>query len=116
MANGEWVDDYIKDDTALVYKSYNGIFIITGCSHSGICNIVEYAKTVCEENRVLGILGGFHLFEDDKQLGKTIEYLRSCNVKHIYPCHCVSLLARAKLMEQLSVVETGVGLTVLIPD
>lgn len=116
LVNGEWVDDYVKDDTALVYKSYKGIFIITGCSHSGICNIVEYAKKVCEENRILGILGGFHLFENDEQLEKTIEYLCSCDVKHVYPCHCVSLLARAKLMEQLSVVETGVGMTVSIPD
>ncbi len=116
LVNGEWVDDYVKDDTALVYKSDKGIFIITGCSHSGICNIVEYAKIVCEENRVLGILGGFHLFENDEQLEKTIEYLCSCDVKHVYPCHCVSLLARAKLMQQLSVVETGVGMTVSIPD
>lgn len=31
------VDDYVMDDTALAYKSENGIYIITGCSHSGIC-------------------------------------------------------------------------------
>lgn len=41
------------DGTALVYKSENGIYIIAGCSHShsGICNIVEYAKQVCNDNR-----------------------------------------------------------------
>lgn len=109
---GECKDDYVLDDSALVYKSKKGLFIITGCSHSGICNIIEYAKKVCEEERILGVLGGFHLFEDDERLEKTIEYLQGCNMEHMYPCHCVSLLARAKMMEKLPVVETGVGMIV----
>lgn len=32
------------DDSALVYIMQKGLFIITGCSHSGIINIVNYAK------------------------------------------------------------------------
>ena len=43
MTNDILINDYVMDDTALVYKSENGIYVITGCSHSGICNIVEYA-------------------------------------------------------------------------
>ena len=110
--DGKMVDDYNMDDTALVYKSDKGIFVITGCSHSGICNIVDYAKFVCDDERVIGVLGGFHLFEDDEQLARTISYLESCKIEKLYPCHCVSLLARAKMMEKLPVVETGVGMTV----
>ena len=107
-------DDYLLDDTAMVYKSEHGLFIITGCSHSGICNIIEYAKKVCNEEKVYGVLGGFHLFNDDEQLQKTIEYLKNNKIEQFYPCHCVSLLARAKMMEKLPVVETGVGLVVEI--
>ncbi len=110
----ELKDDYVLDDSALVYKSEKGLFIISGCSHSGICNIIEYAKKVCKEERILGVLGGFHLFEDDECLEKTIEYLETCNMKYLYPCHCVSLLARAKMMEKLPVVETGVEMVVEI--
>ena len=114
--DGKLEDDYNMDDTALVYKGEDGIFVITGCSHSGICNIVDYAKFVCGDERVLGVLGGFHLFADDEQLKKTIAYLESCEIKTLYPCHCVSLLARAKMMEKLPVVETGVGMTVVVPE
>lgn len=110
--DGALVDDYNRDDSALVYKSEDGIFVITGCSHSGICNIVEYAKQVCGEERILGVLGGFHLFEDDAQLKRTIAYMESNQVQMLYPCHCVSLRARAKMMERLPVTETGVGLVV----
>ena len=111
----EWLnDDYLMDDTAIVYRSEKGLFVITGCSHSGICNIIEYAKKVCNEEKVYGVLGGFHLFKDDEQLRKTIAYLQDNHIEKFYPCHCVSLLARARMMEQLPVVETGVGLTVEI--
>jgi len=110
--DGKLVDDYNMDDTALVYQSDEGIFVITGCSHSGICNIVDYAKFVCDDERVLGVLGGFHLFADDEQLKKTIDYLVSCNIGKLYPCHCVSLLARARMMERLPVMETGVGMVI----
>ena len=105
-------DDYLIDDTAMVYKSEKGLFIITGCSHSGICNIIEYAKKVCNVDKVYGVLGGFHLFKDDKQLRETIAYLEENHIERFYPCHCVSLLARAKMMQSLPVIETGVGLIV----
>lgn len=107
-------DDYLLDDTAMAYRGENGLFVITGCSHSGICNIIEHAKKVCNEDRVYGVIGGFHLFKDDEQLRKTIEYLEKEQIEKFYPCHCVSLLARAKMMEKLPVAETGVGLSVEI--
>ena len=106
--------DFLLDDTAMVYKSEKGLFIITGCSHSGICNIIKYAKKVCREEKIYGVLGGFHLFTDNEQLKETIRYLQKNNIQKLYPCHCVSLLARAKMMQTLPVVETGVGMVVEI--
>ncbi|MFT8315721.1 MAG: MBL fold metallo-hydrolase [Clostridium sp.] len=106
------IDDYVIDDTALVYKSENGIYIITGCSHSGICNITEYAKEVCKDNRVLGIIGGFHLFELTEQVSKTIDYLKQNNLRELYPCHCTSFVVKAEIHKVLPVKEVGVGLEI----
>lgn len=106
------VDDFVMDDTALVYKNKKGIYIITGCSHSGICNIIEYAKEVCKDNRVLGIIGGFHLFEVNKRVNKTIDYLNQNNLKELYPCHCTSFAVRAEIHKVLPVKEVGVGLEI----
>lgn len=36
------VADYLYDDSALVNQSAEGLFIITGCSHNGICNITAF--------------------------------------------------------------------------
>jgi len=107
-----WSDDYVMDDTALVYKSEKGIYIITGCSHSGICNIVEYAKTVANDNRVLGIIGGFHLFEVSEKVQKTIKYLKENNVQELYPCHCTSFAVKAEIHKNLPIKEVGVGLEI----
>lgn len=110
IINGKKVDDTIEEDSAIVYKGDQGLFIITGCSHSGICNIIEYAKKVCNDNRIYGVIGGFHLFEINDRLDKTIEYLKQNNIKLLYPCHCVSLKAKIEMGKELDVKEVGVGL------
>lgn len=112
FSNEIWSEDYVMDDTALVYKSEKGIYVITGCSHSGICNILEYAKTVAKDNRVLGIIGGFHLFEVSEKVHKTIEYLKENNVQELYPCHCTSFAVKAEIHNVLPVKEVGVGLEI----
>ena len=104
------VDDYVKDDSAIVYKSEKGLFIITGCSHSEICNIIEYAKKVCNEERIYGVIGGFHLFECNAKLKKTIKYFKENSIKEMYPCHCVSLNAKIEMGRELEIKEVGVGL------
>ena len=89
IINGLEQDDYLLDDSALVYKTEKGLVIITGCSHSGICNIIEYAKKVCRENRVLDVIGGFHLLKPSaEQLEYTLDYMKE--IKTTY-CTCLSL-------------------------
>lgn len=105
-------DDFIPDDTAMAYKSSEGLVIITGCSHAGICNIVEHAKDVCNEDRVLDIIGGFHLLNpSEKQMQGTVEYLSSLNLKKIHPCHCTDLNSKLRLGARLPIKEVGVGLS-----
>lgn len=104
--------DFVLDDSALVYRGEDGLFIITGCSHSGICNIIEYATQVCNEPRIAGVIGGFHLFEVSSQLTQTIEYFKKKNITQLYPCHCVSFAAKAKIHQSIPIHEVGVGMTI----
>ena len=59
--NGGWRPDECLDDSALVYDGADGLVIITGCSHSGICNIVEQAKRATGREKIADVIGGFHL-------------------------------------------------------
>jgi len=103
--------DYLYDDTALVYKSPQGLVIITGCSHSGICNIVEQAKKLCKEERIIDIIGGLHLLDPSKeQLQGTLEYMKKLNPKQMHACHCTDLYSKIALSKIVNLKEAGVGL------
>ncbi len=108
--NGEgWDDDFLPDDTALAYRGEEGLTIITGCSHAGICNITEYAKQVCGEERIHGIIGGFHLLKMTSRVEKTAAYLKQQNIKNLYPCHCTCFHARAAIHAATPIGELCVG-------
>jgi len=108
---GSMEDDYVPDDTALAYKSADGLVIITGCSHSGICNIIEYAKKVTGESRITDVIGGFHLLDPDKeQLENTKNYIRQAGVRTMHPCHCTDFNSRLALTQASGIKEVGVGL------
>jgi len=108
------VDDYVKDDSALVYKSAQGLIIITGCSHAGICNIVEYAKKVCGDERIVDIIGGFHLiYPSEVQAKGTLHYFQEHHIDNIHPCHCTSLEYKIKLSKLANVLDVGVGLSLI---
>lgn len=109
--SGLMVDDYVKDDSAIVYKSPEGLVIITGCSHAGICNIIEYAKKVCGDNKILDIIGGFHLIEpSETQAEGTLNYFNNQNIENIHPCHCTNLKYKIQLSKSTNVIDVGVGL------
>jgi 7,8-dihydropterin-6-yl-methyl-4-(beta-D-ribofuranosyl)aminobenzene 5'-phosphate synthase len=83
-------DDFVIDDSALAIRSKKGLIVITGCSHAGICNIIEYAKEVTNINNVYAVIGGFHLREINETTKKTIDYLKKEKIEKIIPCHCVA--------------------------
>lgn len=108
---GKIIEDYLLDDTALAYLSDEGIVIITGCSHSGICNIVETAKRICGENRVIDIIGGLHLLDSELDvLENTAAYLNKLNLKSLHACHCTDLKSKIILGRDIKLEEVGVGL------
>lgn len=102
--------DFVMDDSALAYEGKEGVFIVTGCSHSGICNIVLQALRMSRHKTVSGIIGGFHLLKKNQQLTETIRFLDHYTNGMLYPCHCVSFAAKCEMMNTLLLTEVGVGL------
>ena len=102
--------DFMTDDTAMVYKTNKGLVIITGCSHSGICNICEYAKKVCKDGRIVEIIGGLHLQKPEKkQLYGTLKYIEQLKLENLYACHCTDLMSKIELAKIAPLKETGSG-------
>lgn len=109
--DGEMVPDFLTDDSALAFRSDEGLVIITGCSHAGICNITEYAREVFGEKHVRDIIGGLHLLTPEPhRLEKTGKYLNRLHLEALHACHCTSLPAKLALARYCPMQEAGVGL------
>jgi len=105
-----WVKDFILDDTALAYAGEEGLVIISGCSHSGIVNIVEYAMSLNKTIRVVDVVGGLHLQKPSgEQLEGTVRFFESLNLKQLHASHCTDLASKCRLMQSLPLTEIGSG-------
>jgi len=105
-------EDFVPDDSALAAITGNSLVIISGCAHSGICNICEHAIYITGINTIKAVIGGFHLKKNNGQTQKTIDYFISKNVQTVYPSHCTELPALAAFHESLNCgsVKTGMVL------
>lgn len=111
LKDGVTCDDYMLDDSALAYKTPDGIVIITGCSHAGICNIIDQAKDLCGDDRIVDIVGGFQLDTLSKeQMNAAACYIkRTCPPKlHISTC---SRSVSEAALSAVELLEMHVGLT-----
>jgi 7,8-dihydropterin-6-yl-methyl-4-(beta-D-ribofuranosyl)aminobenzene 5'-phosphate synthase len=87
-----YVQDSILDDQTLIIKTAKGLFIILGCSHSGIINIINYAIEKTGQEHIHTIIGGTHLGPADKETReKSIEALKQFDIERIGVSHCTGL-------------------------
>jgi 7,8-dihydropterin-6-yl-methyl-4-(beta-D-ribofuranosyl)aminobenzene 5'-phosphate synthase len=89
--NGQEKWDPLEDDTAVVANVRGkGLFVLSGCAHSGIINTVRYAREVTGIERVFVVMGGFHLTGKDFKptIAPTIDALKNLRPEYIVPTHC----------------------------
>ncbi|MDB4334869.1 MBL fold metallo-hydrolase [bacterium] len=103
------VADFVPDDSALAIIKDQSLIVVTGCSHSGVCNIIEYAKKVTGVSKVKAVIGGFHLKFDNQQTQQTIQYLKEEGLEQIYPSHCTELPALAAFYSSFSIKQLKTG-------
>jgi len=96
-------NDAILDDTAIVTTTPKGLIITTGCSHSGICNIIHYAQKVTGITNVHAVIGGFHLKTVNNQLVQTIDCLKKTRIPYLYPSHCTEFEAQCEMAKHLTI-------------
>jgi 7,8-dihydropterin-6-yl-methyl-4-(beta-D-ribofuranosyl)aminobenzene 5'-phosphate synthase len=84
-------DPLILDDQALVANVRGrGLVVLTGCGHSGIVNILRYARKLTGEERLHAVVGGFHLSGPlfEKVIAPTCQALEEFSIDHLVPSHC----------------------------
>lgn len=113
---GTYKGEPIPDDSAIAIKTTRGVVVITGCSHSGVCNICEYAKEVTGQ-KLYAVVGGFHLFEDDEKAVKgTMDYFKTERPEFLCPMHCVDLPSLAEFYHNFKNKKYASGDTIELKD
>ena len=101
--------DFVPDDSAMAFVLDDEIVVVTGCSHSGICNIVEYAREITGINKVKAVIGGFHLKRDDHQTRESVKYFKELGVKELWPSHCTELPALSVFNIEFAIEQVKTG-------
>ena len=114
---GKTEPDFLIDDTAMAIRTTKGVIVITGCSHSGVCNIIDQAKKIFQVDHITSILGGFHLRSaDNERLEKTTAFFEKNVTGTVYAGHCTGFQAKYMLNTKVHVEEPFVGETIVLPD
>jgi len=87
-------------EQSLSLETDKGIFVVTGCSHPGVGNILKAASRF---GKLYGIAGGFHGFRDFKALDE---------LSLIYPCHCTQYKREIRELFKDKALECGAGLVI----
>lgn len=105
QVEGEWEkDEEILDDRCLIAKSNRtGLIVMTGCGHAGIVNTTLEAKRLAESKEIFGVIGGFHLVEDEtgEIIERTIEDLSSMNPSLLVPAHCTGSKGQRRMFQEM---------------
>ena len=116
---GELVLDPILDDQTVVLDTPEGLFVMLGCSHAGVINILTYITEKTGKSHFHTVAGGTHLgpVEED-QILKSIEALHGFDIDRIGVSHCTGQKTAARMAAEFgekfffcsvgTVMETGV--------
>ena len=87
LKGSTWYGTIHEQSLAIIQN--DSIYLLTGCAHPGIVQIVERTKTNHPHKKIELIIGGFHLMRQSNQKVKEISSrLKSLQVKKIAPSHC----------------------------
>ena len=86
-----WEDDpLIMDERFLAaHVKGKGIIVFTACSHAGVINVLNHARTCFPETPLFAVAGGFHLSGgNEKIITQSVNDLGDFGLRLIAPGHC----------------------------
>ena len=85
--NGQYKLDDFDEEVALAIDTNKGLVIVSGCSHTGILNIVNSIQERSGK-KVYAVIGGFHLLDaSEEKIQSTIDRFKELG-EEIGLSHC----------------------------
>lgn len=97
-----WKADDFSHEQSLVFETENGLVIFNSCSHGGAVNIIKEVAAVFPEQKVYGLIGGFHLFnKPEAEVRALAGKIRDTGIQYVCTGHCTKDKAYGILKEEL---------------
>lgn len=81
------IDDF-SDEIVLAVDSAKGFILLLGCSHPGVMNIIDAARTTLP-GPIYAIIGGTHLVEaSPERLDIAVKFIKGLGIEVIGVSHC----------------------------
>lgn len=102
-------------ELSLALMTKDGLVVITGCSHSGVQEIVTAAKKFAKQDVNL-VDGGFHMQPyDEPYIAGIAAKLKQLGVKRVAPAHCTGPVALKIFRKEFGANYHYAGLEAVIP-
>ena len=103
LMDGRFISVHVRD---------KGQFVFSACSHAGLINVLNHARSLFPRVPLYGVMGGLHLSGvTEKIIPETVADLRTFGLRLLAPGHCTgwrALTAMAKVFGE-ELVPTAVG-------
>ena len=97
-----WIPDDFSHEQSLVLRTDKGLVILNSCSHGGTDNIINEVKATFPDEKVYGLIGGFHLFnKPDDEIREVAGRIRDTGIEYVCTGHCTKDRAFRILKEEL---------------
>ena len=104
--DGEYTPDGFAHEQNMLIREEGKAALVSGCSHTGIVNIIARAKSVAGRE-LDAVIGGFHLMNpssgavEDEELTRGVASFMAEHNTRYFTFHCTGLAAYGRLRDAL---------------
>ncbi len=83
-------------------KAKGGVYVFSGCSHTGVTSCVKYAQELFRGESIKALIAGMHLYGSETAvIKKTIDEILSFDIQIFLPVHCTGIEATCELKTRM---------------
>lgn len=100
--HGRIVKDDMSHEQCLVIRQPEGLYIFSGCSHTGVISALNVSKTMFPGEKVAVLVAGMHLFSTTKEeRARVVKQIVDEHMECVMPVHCTGIEAICDLKAKL---------------
>ncbi|MBR5517326.1 MAG: MBL fold metallo-hydrolase [Firmicutes bacterium] len=98
----KYLFDHMEHEQFLVVKEEKGLYVFSGCSHTGMMAIINRIQELFPGEKIVALIAGMHLYPlkaDMKE--KIVNAICNLGIETVFPVHCTGIDAILMFKQRL---------------